>query len=388
MEASRLPPSDKVARPMRRARWLTAAVTVAIALTGVGAMAQDAGDLAAVKARLDRIANDIARAESTASGAASELADADARLAEVEAIVNELAIELELQEGRVAVARAELDRLQAHAAAVQAAFEARAIALFKRSFGSDLDAFLSAGDIQEAIDRRTMLEHLNEADQATIEQVQAAQGAVLTQQEVLELEATRLEQVKAEQEVVLAQVREIRESKALAAANARARVVELGRQQENLEGEEERIKRLIAERAAPPPPSGPILSGPSVSGYIWPTCGRVTSEYGRRWGRLHAGLDIDDNRTSAIVAAKAGTVVFAGWSGGYGQLTLIDHGDGVVTAYAHQSAIAVGEGQRVGQGQRIGTIGTTGSSTGTHLHFETRVNGAAQNPRRFLPGGC
>ena len=387
---------------MRHVRWLTSAVIALLALSGVAAMAQDAGDLDEVKARLDQIADEIERAEGAADAADAELADAEARLAEVEAIVNDLAVQLEQQQARVDAARAELAALQAEADAVQAAFDARTIEMFKRSYGSDIDAVLSAGDIQEAMDRRTLLDQVNESDQATIEQVEAAQGAVLTQQEVLQRESDHLAHLKAEQEVVLEQVRQIRQSKALAAANADARVAELAREEEDLEGEQERIEQLIAERQAPAPTiappaatsrgggggSAPIPSSVSTSGYIWPACGTVTSEYGRRWGRMHAGLDIDDNRTSAIVAARGGVVIFAGWSGGYGQLTLIDHGDGVVTAYAHQSAMTVSEGQSVSQGQRIGTIGTTGSSTGTHLHFETRVNGSAQNPRRFLPGGC
>lgn len=374
---------------MRRARWLIPAVTLVVALTGVTAMAQDAGDLEDVTSRLNQIEDEIERAEASADDAEAELADATERLAEVEAIVNDLALQLEQQESRVAAAQAELEALQAQAAAVQAAFDARTVELFKSGYGSDLDAVLSAGDIQEAIDRRTLLDQVNESDQATIEQVQAAQGAVLTQQEVLQQETDRLASLKVEQEAVLEQVRRIRESKALAAANADARVVELAREQEDLEDEQARIKRLIAERQAPPPSiAPPTISAPSASGYIWPSCGSVTSEYGRRWGRQHAGLDIDDNRGSAIVAAKAGVVIFTGWSGGYGQMTMIDHGDGVVTAYAHQSSIAVSRGQRVSQGQFIGVIGTTGSSTGTHLHFETRVNGSAQNPRAFLSGGC
>lgn len=388
---------------MRSIRWFAAAVTIVVTMTGVAATAQDAGDLAEVKSRLNQIANEIDQAERNAETAGEELANADERLAEVEAIVNDLAAQLEQQEARVADAQRRLDDLQARADEVQEAFDARTVELFKRSYGSDIDAVLSSGDIQEAMDRRTLMEQVNESDRATIEQVQAAQGAVLTQQEVLDGEAERLADLKAEQEAVLEQVREIRESRALEAANAKARVAELAREEEDLQGEQARIKELIAERQAPPPTiappvtgnsappaetSGPAPTASSSSGYIWPACGRVTSEYGRRWGRQHSGLDIDDNLTSAIVAARGGTVIFAGWSGGYGQMTLIDHGDGVVTAYAHQSNIAVSEGQSVSQGQRIGTIGTTGSSTGTHLHFETRVNGSAQNPRNFLPGSC
>lgn len=367
-------------------RWrlpLAVAVTLALGLV-TAAGAQSKADLAEAKAKVERIAAEIAQASNQAAAADAELADADARLAEVETIVNDIAVQLEQQSARVAEAEAELQRLRDEAATVQAAFEARIIEMFKYSFGGDLDMILSATDIESAIDRSTLLQAVNRSDQATLEQVEAAQGAVLTQQDVLAGEADRLEAMQAEQLVILEQVREIRESRALAAANARAEVVELEREKENLESDQKRIEELIRQRSAPPP----TISSPSVSGYIWPVCGRVTSEYGRRWGRLHAGLDIDDNVTKAIVASKAGRVVFTGWSGGYGQLTLIDHGDGVVTAYAHQSDIIVAEGEQVSRGERIGTIGTTGSSTGTHLHFETRVNGSAVNPRQFLGGGC
>ncbi len=168
---------------MRRARWLIPAVTLVVALSGVTALAQDADDLDGVRSRLSQIENEIERAEATAEDADAELANATERLAEVEAIVNDLAMQLEQQEARVASAQAELEALQAQAAAVQAAFDARTVELFKSGYGSDLDAVLSAGDIQEAIDRRTLLDQVNESDQATIEQVQAAQGAVLTQQD-------------------------------------------------------------------------------------------------------------------------------------------------------------------------------------------------------------
>ncbi|MEZ5144290.1 MAG: peptidoglycan DD-metalloendopeptidase family protein [Acidimicrobiales bacterium] len=133
-----------------------------------------------------------------------------------------------------------------------------------------------------------------------------------------------------------------------------------------------------APAPAPPPTSRP-------GRLIFPTSGTVTSEYGMRWGRLHAGLDISAPIGTPIVAAAGGTVIFAGWNGGgYGNLVVIDHGGGLSTAYAHQSRVAASVGQRVSAGQVIGYVGSTGSSTGPHLHFETRENGNAVNPRRYL----
>lgn len=115
-------------------------------------------------------------------------------------------------------------------------------------------------------------------------------------------------------------------------------------------------------------------------------CAPVTSEYGPRWGRMHRGIDLGAPVGTPIRSIRGGTVIFAGWQGGYGRMTLIDHGNGVVSAYAHQSRFAVGQGARVSSGQVIGYIGMTGSTTGPHLHLETRVGGSAVNPRQYLSG--
>ncbi len=120
-------------------------------------------------------------------------------------------------------------------------------------------------------------------------------------------------------------------------------------------------------------------------GLAWPLRGPVTSPYGNRWGRLHSGIDIGGGMGTPIRAAKAGTVIFAGGRSGYGNTVIIDHGGGFTTLYAHQSRLGVGDGASVAQGQVIGFVGSTGHSTGPHLHFETRVNGSPQNPMRYLP---
>jgi murein DD-endopeptidase MepM/ murein hydrolase activator NlpD len=123
----------------------------------------------------------------------------------------------------------------------------------------------------------------------------------------------------------------------------------------------------------------------------WPVSGRVTSEYGYRVHpishkkKMHAGIDISAPTGTPVHAASDGVVISAGWNGGgYGNLVLIDHGSGVVTAYAHNSSISCGPGQSVKRGDVIAKVGSTGYSTGPHCHFEVRVNGAPKNPRGWL----
>jgi len=123
---------------------------------------------------------------------------------------------------------------------------------------------------------------------------------------------------------------------------------------------------------------------PSAAGFIWPVDGPVVSGFGVRWGRMHEGIDIAATIGTPIRAAASGTVIHAGWLGGYGNLVVVDHGDGLATAYAHASAILVAVGQQVSQGDTLSLVGSTGNSTGPHLHFEVRVNGSAVDPLLYL----
>ena len=125
---------------------------------------------------------------------------------------------------------------------------------------------------------------------------------------------------------------------------------------------------------------------PKSKGFIWPAKGVLTSGYGPRWGRMHRGIDIAAPTGTPIHAAAAGVVKKAGWNrGGYGYLVDISHPDGTITRYAHNSRLLVKKGQQVQQGQKISLMGSTGFSTGPHLHFEIRPNGRAANPMAFLP---
>ena len=121
--------------------------------------------------------------------------------------------------------------------------------------------------------------------------------------------------------------------------------------------------------------------------WIWPTRGVFTSGYGWRWGRMHRGIDVANNVGTPIMAARSGRVVFSGWhEGGYGYLVTLQHPDGSRSLYAHNSRLMVSPGQDVRQGNVIALMGSTGRSTGPHLHFEIHPPGAgATNPLQFLP---
>ena len=126
------------------------------------------------------------------------------------------------------------------------------------------------------------------------------------------------------------------------------------------------------------------ISRAVVSRFIWPTLGEFSSPYGYRWGRLHTGIDIANDLGTPIRAARAGRVVSAGWQSGYGYTVVIEHGNDYSTLYAHLDNYAVSIGQYVQTGQFIAHMGNTGISTGSHLHFEVRVDGKPVNPMSYL----
>ncbi len=150
-------------------------------------------------------------------------------------------------------------------------------------------------------------------------------------------------------------------------------------------------KEILSETVLNKPVTKIIVSGTKIipargSGeLIWPTVGGIiTSYFGPRWGKFHEGIDISGVRDYTIKAADNGKVIYAGWRGGYGNAVMIDHGNGIVTLYGHMRKLTVSVGDKVAKGQQIGIMGSTGDSTGTHLHFEVRVNGKFKNPLNYV----
>lgn len=158
------------------------------------------------------------------------------------------------------------------------------------------------------------------------------------------------------------------------------------------ENGEEVARDVVQQTVEVPAVDEVILQGTNEKPYwyatgtfIQPASGRLSSNFGRRWGRQHQGIDIAGSHGSDIVAADGGTVIYAGYnSSGYGNLVKIDHGNGYVTYYGHNSSLCVSVGDKVAQGQVIAKMGSTGRSTGNHCHFEVRLNGTPMNPVNYL----
>lgn len=376
-------------------RWLAAVGAAAFVLAGlllataVGASAERPDEAALERARdqVRAVRAEVTAARDEESSARSALAQADEQLERIEQAVNEAARALERQEHEVATFRQRVADLEEEIAEQQEAFAHRAADLYKRGVGVPFAAILDASSADDVLDRGAYIQALSSSDRASLERIVALRTQVEASRELLAAELERLEQMKEEQEELLAEVAELREHRAIELAAARAEVSDLEGHLASAEADADEIERIIREneRRARAYASAQTASR---SGYIWPRCDVVTSEYGMRWGRMHQGLDINGSTGQPIHAAKAGQVIFVGRQGGYGNLVLIDHGDGVTTAYAHLSSFDVGRGRNVAQGEVIGAVGNTGRSTGPHLHFETRVHGSAQNPRNFLPPSC
>lgn len=149
--------------------------------------------------------------------------------------------------------------------------------------------------------------------------------------------------------------------------------------------------RSIEIYETPEPPEIKVETyEPSRSGYInmknfsVPVNGTLTSDYGTRWGKMHNGIDIGAPSGTIIYSAASGTVTFSGWQDGYGNVIIINHGNNIETVYAHCSKSYVKKSQNIASGEKIGEVGSTGKSTGPHVHFEIRVDGKAKDPKAYV----
>ena len=231
----------------------------------------------------------------------------------------------------------------------------------------------------EASRREALLSQVLANDQDLLDQLRALKEDLAIKQAAAKRAKDVAQSRRRQVDAKLQALHQARAEKARVAAAVAGRIRDYTAEAEAQAAQEASLNALINSE------SGFTGGGQSASGLIWPVRGRVTSGYGYRWGRMHQGLDIAAPTGTPIRAAKDGRVIFAGTMSGYGNVIIVDHGGGFSTLYAHQSRLGSSKGQSVPQGQVIGYVGSTGRSTGPHLHFETRVGGQARNPRPYLP---
>jgi murein DD-endopeptidase MepM/ murein hydrolase activator NlpD len=390
-----------------------------VALLSALAMLASLGPIADARPdRLEQIENQIERkreliraAEEERQGVLSELEASDHRRAELADQVTALGAQLdeargrlELVEARLNAARdaldhwgARLDEARARLDEQQQTLEERAAIAYKLGPAGYLSFLLGADDLSSLVDRSVYLRNVLTIDSNMVDGLEVTRSLVGDHESTVE---DYEQNVTAQQRRVEKEIARVEELRAEEQA-ARAAVLEQIDYQRELIGEiqetKARYEAAVADMQAESDQIRGALqsSGSSGSGnpggqFFWPTSGSIGSGFGWRthpiFGtqRFHSGVDIGGSCGQPIWAADDGTVISASYNDGYGNATVIDHGGGLATLYAHQSSFSVSSGQSVDRGQTIGAVGTTGWSTGCHLHFEVRVNGTPVDPVPYL----
>ena len=250
-----------------------------------------------------------------------------------------------------------------------------------------LDVLLGSADFIDFATRTEILKRVLNQDAALIAKVAAERQLVLEKKAALERDRAALLELQKAAEVNR-QIADKRRQERKAVLDSAVYERDMAEQayQELVE-----MSRQIEQMIRNIQSGGSSAAGIGSGRMMWPLSGSITSPFGWRihpifgTSRYHSGLDIGADYGDPVVAADSGVVIYADWMGGYGKAVIIDHGSGVSTLYGHNSDLVVGEGQRVNKGQVIARAGSTGYSTGPHVHFEVRLNGSPTNPLDYLP---
>jgi murein DD-endopeptidase MepM/ murein hydrolase activator NlpD len=410
-----------VSVPLRRWMLLVAAVTVVAVPRPAGA--QPAGDQEQADREVAEAAAILEQATDRAQAAAARYSAADAALPGAQARLDEARGEVVAAGVRARSAGREADLALEELDVADARFDDSVVAVeqardevakfaaaaYKGSRLSGVNLMLHADGPAEAVERLGYLDHVAGVEQAAIDALTGARlaardaqnGAVVAHDAA---DAARLatadalaraETAEVAAEQAAGEAAALVDTRADALAIAEAERDESLLRYEEAEAEAARVADELRAWEASQPAPPPASSSHPVSGFLMPTGGWQSSPFGMRFDpffgvwQMHSGVDIAAPGGAPIHAVADGTVIRAGWNGGYGNFTCLGHGtyhgQGLSTCYAHQSEILVWEGQPVRRGEAIGRVGTTGASTGDHLHFEVRLDGNPTDPIPFLP---
>ena len=358
--------------------------------------------------KISGLQSEISQAKHKEGVLTSQISTASTQISALQGDIGALTAKVAALESDLAAHRARLERLKEryeqqterfnllrrdHRIALDR-LEARLIQLYETADTSELDVLFQSNSLSDLIEQIDYFHTIGDADKQLADHLQVLSN----QMRVARMITAATKSDVADATAVLARETErqraardalVVRQNALAAARANQRSL-LATVRSTRQKDEEDLAQMQAASAAiaakiraHQSSSGSSGNGTSSSGLAWPVNGPITSGFGWRWGRMHEGIDIGVPCGTPIHAAASGTVIYSGWMDGYGNFVVIDHGNGLATAYGHQSAIYVSGGS-VSQGQAIGAVGSTGNSTGCHLHFEVRVNGSPVDPLGYL----
>ena len=387
---------------------------VAVAVLAVVVASPAAGDVYgrkhSVDARLSALHARIAEAQRKAQALSAQIDSVSSRIQRLEGRVGDVSARLTTLESDLALHQRKLDKLTAlfrletkrylflrrQYSLALARLNARVVAVYEQGNVDSVDVILGASNLADLVDRLDYVNQVGAADERIATSVgrakEAARAAREATRKLRGVVAGETRAVRARTEQVRAIRNELvssRQQLVAARSTKRVSLVKVRASEREEVSEAQALEQVSAAlgaqiQAAQSASSYSPPASRSVSGFIWPVSGPVTSPFGMRWGRMHTGIDIGVPYGTPIRAAASGQVIYAGWMDGYGNLVFIDHGRGISTGYAHQSSIAVSNGQAVTQGQVIGYVGCTGHCFGPHLHFEVRVNGTPVDPLAYL----
>ena len=307
-------------------------------------------------------------------------------------------------EHQLAAAERQLNQLVADLAGNQETYEQARTAVvgrlqfMQRQEGAQGWALLlQSTNLNDFLDRRYRLKQVYQADRAMLLSLKEQSAEIMAQQEGVEHQKNAISLLRQQLLASREQYADQLQQQAVTMSRLRENRSALSAAIKQLDKDSDDLAELILERVAADDTAygdavrAEVLRSAQISGKMAkPSIGPITSQFGMRfhpvlgYSRFHAGTDFGAAHGSPIVAAENGVVIFAGWYGGYGNAVIIDHGGGLTTLYGHASRLNVFEGAAVRKGEAIAAVGTTGLSTGPHLHFEVRLNGEPVNPMAYL----
>jgi len=398
------------------AKRLLLLLALALALAAPALAGDSYGDQkAAVDAKLANLHAKIARSHATENRLESQIGSLTSEIKSLQLRVGDVSTQLSALQSDLALHQRRLDKLNQlyelqttrlrylkheYRLAVRR-LNLRLIDIYKQNEPTTVDILLAARSFDDVLDQLDYLGAIASQDKRVAGQVATAKRQVklartktTTVRRGVKQEA-RVISARAQQAAILrgellssrSRLAGARVSKSRALVSTRQQVADEIQESKALESASAILaaKLRAGEAQASGAASGSATEAPSGSGFIWPVSAPITSPFGMRWGTLHPGIDLGAPFGTPIHAAGTGTVVWCGWMSGYGNLVMIDHHNGLATAYGHQSRIAVSCNQQVTAGEVIGYVGSTGFSTGPHLHFEVRLNGTPVDPLGYLP---